>query len=716
MRKIFMIIILIITLLILVSGNFLNINNIDNKINEDQTAQNINVFSGNSSDPYIYFNGTVDNSTSFNYGLSWNTSKYFASTENSILIYQNNVTLLNITYGKYDYCATVVNADKKYSNLFSLKRENHWYNITFIFSPYSSYCAYIIINSSHEISIPYKIMLKYPVKNGRIVIAFGGPRSTQKIINYGERPFNNLIYFNNHSLKLNKYSYSLIYNGTSSYSAVFNGYYGELLYVHNKSIVGYNIYNKTSHIIYSLNNNYTNISYVIQNQKYYIFVSQNNINLNLIKICKNGTFAGTLKIKKLFSGYIYFYDGYYIYYGFNHMEVFKNESLLKTYEFNGIITYLMLSGDNLRFNVLNRTVINEYEFNNSMVPAEYKVLNLSRAVNATVLNYYGNRFSIIHNGTEMLGAGKILNGFYPLPENYFIDSKNIYYCENGTLLNTGIKNTGYFSFQKGIIINFYHNYAFIYDSSTIQKPNKFYVSMNYNISGKILHLHYHIHGIYRHYLAFINIKNSSIIIHAGKNFNISYEVNYNGLYIMNLTLIDPQGIREYYSTSVGINSFPVIKTMDIAQRGNSVIAIINGENINNVTFKWYVNGRFYGSGTQINNLPDGIDHVELTAYYNGHYKNITETYLILGNIPYYTAAAGIIILLIIFSYNMVFNNKNIEELIMKYDKKMLREILHESRKLRIKKHLLMKKLREMEGSGKISLEKDMDKNIYIIKK
>ncbi len=27
----------------------------------------------------------------------------------------------------------------------------------------------------------------------------------------------------------------------------------------------------------------------------------------------------------------------------------------------------------------------------------------------------------------------------------------------------------------------------------------------------------------------------------------------------------------------------------------------------------------------------------------------------------------------------------------------------------------MKKLREMEGSGKISLEKDMDKNIYIIK-
>ncbi|WP_175266816.1 hypothetical protein [Acidiplasma cupricumulans] len=153
---------------------------------------------------------------------------------------------------------------------------------------------------------------------------------------------------------------------------------------------------------------------------------------------------------------------------------------------------------------------------------------------------------------------------------------------------------------------------------------------------------------------------------------------------MNLTLIDPQGIREYYSTSVGINSFPVIKTMDIAQRGNSVIAIINGENINNVTFKWYVNGRFYGSGTQINNLPDGIDHVELTAYYNGHYKNVTETYLILGNIPYYTAAAGIIIILIIFSYNMVFNNKNIEELIMKYDKKMLREILHESRKLRIK--------------------------------
>ena len=143
---------------------------------------------------------------------------------------------------------------------------------------------------------------------------------------------------------------------------------------------------------------------------------------------------------------------------------------------------------------------------------------------------------------------------------------------------------------------------------------------------------------------------------------------------------------------------------------------IKGNNTGNATVAWYVNGRYSGSGTELNEtLPVGIDELSAKISYDGKTYTVEKSVIVLGNIPYIVGSVGIGAIITIFAVEtFYFNNTDIDDIIENSYGKSMKEVIKAGRKKRASGRRIKYRLKALSMEGKISIARDLDNKKYVM--
>ena len=661
--------------------------------------------------------------TEYSFNLSWNINREVeASTENNIILVQDNKTLISIEYGKFNCYDTIVSGSKNYTDILNFHNCGKWYNLSIILSDHMKNHAIIMHGDGHN-SIPYIIALKNPYTNGNISFMFGGKYSNQTIGRILVKNYTQLISPDGAVIaNIGLESSTLIpYPVYNSSMAFMDSNLNSVIYLDsNMSIIRYNYYNGNYSVISSINDPY---GYAINSFQYrdsFIFYYSTPDNTHIFDVNSTDLSVNRTVIQNDDYNHLLLYRNQYIMFNLNGTFIFPENYTIKI---PGVTILSVNASKNIEITAFSGNTIYNYTMNNTKIP----VMSGSYTWNMSGKVVYSNSgngidYLLEYGSLEVKPYGEtyynLSNPIHDVYENH----GEIYEMLHGKLLNTGINtNNSEIADSGNSIISFNGLHMAIYSYNDVFSPYTIVINnvteninyrnttlifnvvsvLNYNLSLTVFNKTYFVHnneisftssniisGVYNYSAVAINT--------AGYNYRGTYSMEYNNtLYIAPVTTVSSAVIHEkdgiYYLN-------------------------IKGNNTGNATVAWYVNGRYSGSGTELHEkLPVGIDKLSAKISYDGKTYTVEKSVIVLGNIPYIVGSMGTGAIITIFAIEtFYFNNTDIDNIIENSYGKSVKEVIKAARKNRASGRRIKYRLKALSMEGKISIARDLDNKKYVM--
>ncbi len=527
----------------------------------------------------------------------------------------------------------------------------------------------------------------------------------------------NVILINIYNIKFN---YTLIYRIINVNLSSLNLNIHNNEYFNKKSLnLTWNYINNASLYKIIINNN------TIVTKLNYCNITLNNGNYNITFIINliNGTSINYNK----YMIHIITYGAkikYYInslYFSFSNNSMNNSINLIANTNMSSLI-YININSNNKTFYNYSNNYINLLIKNLYLKNGYYNITIIAK--NIVDIKSYKNITIYVNNNipekilleknkiyTDKNISINILNYNKSLKYYYIINNNTINYTENITFNNNSIYKIKIIDENKYGGFNF--AYIIIYHFKF--KPE---ILLNYKVINNNVILNYTFNDINNHFNIILNNGTINYYNITSYTFNITEKFYKNGLYYANISITDIFGNTNFYNKTFDIQYFVKIYNIKIENNKNVLYLKINGKNTKNITIEWFINNKYYGSGDKINpSLPVGIDKITAKIDYNGKTIYVNKKITVLGNIPYYISVIFISIIIFIFIFNtFYYNNKNIEYIIENLNGKTIKDAIKEAKKNRISRHYLMSGIKLMEKNNKLSIEKDLDNQKFILLK
>ncbi|MEM0140351.1 MAG: hypothetical protein QXZ44_07080 [Ferroplasma sp.] len=674
-----------------------------------------------------YYNETFStyNNTEFAFNLSWNhNGRTSSETENNIILWQNGQKLISIVYGIENNGITTVEGLKKYNNTLNLSEPFHIYTVHIILSKYSNRTAFIY-QGSNNFTIPQMVILKHPFTQNKLTFSFGGNYSNQTIGPIKPINFKNFIVPSNYV----KGNYTLKYQGNFNYSydnmdnAYVDTYLNSIIYI-NKTygLIAYNyIDNKSTVIGHFANQSYGNIS-LINYGSYIVYYANSGNTMHILEINKTNLKSREAQFTSHLNHLLIFHDNYVL---FNTNGTFYFPKSNEAVRIPAQQLLSVHSGNDITISALNNSRIINYTINSNIILSSHKYLNISENYSIIYIPLNNGLLSMMENNSIIENYNNEI--FYNLKfvgSRILVNNNTIYAYNSHKLANTEI------AYYEGTI-------SYSNNSLLIAKNKNFKLYSDVNISSPYIITINQIHEIVKYENTTITFNISSRLNYSisanfsNKNYTVDNNVlifNFTGLptgrYLINVTAQNEAGytVKEKYlfdfNNTVIREPVVVVKTVMIKEINGKFTVFISGNNTKNLTVAWYINGKLSNYGMSLDSaLPMGYDHISVKIVNNGRKYTATKDILVLGLIPYYASAAVIAGATGLFLINLLYyKNTGMDELILKYDGKPLKEVFKICRKNRIRKSRMKARIHALQREGKLSIDSDMNNQKYIIRR
>ncbi|SMD31097.1 hypothetical protein SAMN02745355_1017 [Picrophilus oshimae DSM 9789] len=578
---------------------------------------------------YLRFDYPSGNYTEYSFGISWNNCYDYGRTENSILLSENNETLLNISYGPY-LCYNTLICNSDYASI-NLSEMNHIYYFKIFISNNSKH-VYLAFNND-----VYNIQLK-KIYTGNLSIMFGGQYSDQTIYNYKSIPYN---IFNN---SLNDYKCISFNVDKNIENAFLARSLNTVFYINNKSLIAYNYYNKS---YYGKLNNVSGSLFYQDSGNITLFLIKNNI--SMVTISKTNAAFKIRYFKN--NGYIYAYRDSNNIIFINKTAIYYNENIINingtvigAYHDKSLFIIYKSRGSIYLSKFLNNEIVNIYYINVSKSTIEY--INDGSALwplissNGIYINmlpkmpYISVSPLILYNGTSFFYNSYLYSssGKTKIYKNISIDGGAILSFKNSTFY-IYYKNdylSAYHPEIDNITVKKYFDYNLIYLNVSSYLPYRSVLSFNsrsFNINKFMkLNLSNVGQGIYN---AFINVTNT-----AGYTCERSlkiYSLKYPGIYVYpenNSYVIYNQTVR-FYVSEFNLKYINVkYRNVNLTFNGNSSFNLSLGNYTGNITLRFTTldkyNLLYYKNVTyHVMAIPVMKTNIKNNEYFNSGKINIT---------------------------------------------------------------------------------------------
>ena len=667
--------------------------------------------------------------TEYSFNLSWFVNRQENGlTGNQIIVQQSNKTLISIEYGRvYDY-STTISGKENYTDILNFSKCLTWYNVSIVLSNNMKNHAIIMRGNGHN-SIPYVIALKNPYRNGNITFMFGGKYSNQTIGRIAVKNYTGLITPRGaitHNIGL-KSSNIVPYQVYGSSMAFLDSKLNSVIYLdRDMSIIRYNYYDGNYSAIASIDDPYGSAIHSFQHGGKFIFYYSTSDNTHIYSLNSSDLSVSRTVIQNDGATHLLLYREEYIMFNLNGTFIFPRNYTVNISK--GTILSVNASR-NIEITAFSGNTVYNYTMNNTMVPVisgTYSWNMTGEVIYSSSLNGIG--YSIEYGPLKLKPYSYVYYNLSNPLHSIYENAGEIYEFIHGKFLNTGINaNNSEISESSNAIIlmNGLHMsiYSFdnVFSTDTIIVNNiiesvtyrnttlLFNVSsaLSYNLSVTIFNKTYYAHnneisltfnnttsGIYNYSATAINT--------AGYKYTGNYKMDYN-----NTLYVKPVQKRKPVTT---------VTSASIYEKSGEYHLKINGNNTENATIAWYVNGKYSGSGLVLRDrLPEGIDKISAKITYDGKVYTAEKAVIVLGNIPYIVGALGIGAIITIFAVEtFYFNNTDIDDIIENSYGKTVKELIKTGRRKRASGRRIKYRLKALSMEGKISIARDLDNKKYVM--
>ncbi len=661
--------------------------------------------------------------TEYSFNLSWNINrKVEASTENNIILVQGNKTLISIEYGKFNCYNAIVSGSKNYRNILNFHNCCTWYNLSIILSDHMKNHAIIMQGDGHN-SIPYIIALKNPYTDGNISFMFGGKYSNQTIGRISVKNYTQLIspdgaVISNMGLESSTLIPHPVYNTSMAFM---DSKFNSIIYLDSDmSIICYNYYNGNYSILEKISDASCSDINSFQYGGNFIFYYTTPDNTHIFNVNSTDLSVNRTVIQNDNYNHLLLYRNQYIMFNLDGTFVFPGNY---TGNIPGVTILSVNASKNIEITALSGNIVYNYTMNESMIPVNtgsYSWNMSGRVIYSKSGN--GLAYSLEYGSLEVKPFGEtyynLSNPIHDIYENH----GEIYEMLHGKLLNTGINaNNSEIAASGDAIISFNGLHMAIYSYNDMFSPYTIVINnVTENINYRNTTLFFNVSSELNYNLSLI-IFNKTYYVH---NNEISFTSNNttSGIYNYSAVAMNTAGYKytgRYsmeYNNTLYIAPVTTVSSVVIHEKDGFYYLKIKGNNTGNATVAWYINGRYSGSGTELNEtLPVGIDELSAKISYDGKTYTVEKSVIVLGNIPYIVGSVGIGAIITIFAVEtFYFNNTDIDDIIENSYGKSMKEVIKAGRKKRASGRRIKYRLKALSMEGKISIARDLDNKKYVM--
>ncbi|ARD84636.1 hypothetical protein FAD_0730 [Ferroplasma acidiphilum] len=682
----------------------------------------VNIVTSSSTPSYYIENESACNSTEYTFNVTGGINPdNNGGTENYIILKQENKTLFSISYGRKD-TITTVSGSQDYNGILNLSGENIMYSVHIIMN--NDIQNHALIWEGKEPAIPHVIALKNSYNPGNISFMFGGQFSNQTIGKLSVKHYTGLLLPGSQNTHKLTYKKSFILNPApikKNQTAFLDSSLNSIIYIHYKGVIErYNYYTNNYSTLGEIHNFQTENISSIQSGSHYIYYTWNNSFTSIYTINKTDLSVENYTYRNYNMTHLLFFNGNYVFYNLNGDMTFANGDKI-----NIANVSILKVNVSRAINIIakNKTGIESYT-----VTVDGQILNTGEQ---GITGHYNIKYFYINNGIssyfERGNLSRSINGylyyhFSYIANNIGIDNGNIVQSSQGSVEALGVNAPDTMSSSNGTIIAANGQNIELYSNFTIASPYKITIrSVNEKVEFNSTILTLDINsGLPYHIVAVAlnktyNTNNSTLNltftgIHSGY-----YTIDFMAANIAGYTYNSSYVFQYNDSKYISNNTVTAINNVRIINDNGKFYVKINGNLIANATIAWYVNGKYSNTGKSLTTkLSTGIDKISVKITDGG--KTYTDSRIVYytGNLPYYAGFTGVFAILAIFLFEtLYFNNKNVDELIIELNGSTLKKILKSGRRKRISGKLIRSRIKALNISGKISIERDMDNHKFI---
>ncbi len=686
---------------------------------------NVNIATSSCTPSYYVENETAFNNTEYTFNVTgYLSSQNNGGTGNNIMLMQDGKTLMSISYGRLYNDVTTVSGSKNYKGILNFSQCYVQYNLHMVFS--SGMKNHALVWSGKSPAIPPIVTLKNPYSVNNVSFMFGGKYSNQTIGHISITHYRKLVFSNQKSTYTFRHeeSYRLNPSPVDENNTVYTDRdLNSLIYVSSMgSIERYNYYNSTYSLIARISPDFNGNLSSLHYGNHYIYYTWNSTVTSIYSINGTNMSVHHESFENHNMAHMLFFNGSYVFYNLHGDIMFANGNIVNL----GNLKILQVNASrNINIIALNSTGIENYTVTPNGTVSNNGYNEMRGKYNVTYFYKNNGISSYFREGNiSMAINGELYYRFFFIANGIGSSNGMLFKVSNGTNENLGIKMDGYLSPMNNTLIMAVGNNIDLYSEYSILSPYTVTISsirervefnntilflnvnssLNYNITARTLNKTYSAIDNNTFNLTFTGIKSGNYTV----NFIVTNSAGYS--YMENYTFTYNNTISSSHKSNAGIQSIKIMNS------GGSFFVVIKGNQTRNATIAWYVNGKYSNSGKVLNSkLGIGINSISVKVTENGKVYTATRKVTYFGNIPYYVGIAGISTVLFIFLANILyFNNKNVDDLIRELNGENLRQIIKSGRKERIGRKTITSRIRMLSMAGKISIERDMDNNKFII--
>ena len=661
--------------------------------------------------------------TEYSFNLSWFVNrKDNGLTGNQIILQQNNKQLLSIEYGKLNNYNTTVSGKENYKNILNFDKCLKPYNLSIILSDNMKNHAILIQGNSNK-SEPYTIALKNPYSKGNVIFMFGGKYSNQTIGRISVKNYTQLIspegaYISEMELRSSNLIPYPVYNASMAF---LDSRFNSVIYLDNgMSLIRYNYYDGNYSVIGSINDL---SGYAVNSFQYgssFIFYYITPDNIHIYSVNSTDLSVNITVIQNNGITHLLLYDNQYVMFNMNGTFIFPGNY---TVNMPGVRILSVNVLKNIQITAFSGNTIYNYTMNNTKNP----VMTGSYSWNMSgriIYSQSGNGIDYLlkYGPLYMKPYGYTYYNLSNPLHNVYENDGEIYEMTYGKILNTGISaNNSKISEASNAIISINGLHMAIYSYNDVFSPYTIIINnVTENINYRNTTLMFNVISVLNYNLS-VTVFNKTYFVHNNEISFTSSNIT-SGVYDYSAMAINTAGYKytgRYsmeYNNTLYIAPITTVSSAVINEKNGIYYLNIKGNNTGNATVAWYINGRYSGSGTELNEkLPVGIDKLSAKIRYDGKTYPVEKTVIVLGNIPYIVGAVGIGAIITIFAIEtFYFNNTNIDDIIENSYGKSMKEVIKAGRKKRVSSRRIKYRLKALSTEGKISIARDLDNKKYVM--
>lgn len=488
----------------------------------------------------------------------------------------------------------------------------------------------------------------------------------------------------------------------------------------NMSIIRYNYYNGNYSVISSIDDSCGCAINSFQYGDSYIFYYSTPDNTHIFNVNNTDLSVNRTVIQNDGSTHLLLYDNQYVMFNLKGTFIFPGDY---TVNIPGITILSVNASKDMNITAFSGNTIYNYTMNNTKIP----VMAGSYTWNMSGMVIYSKSSNGLDYSLEYgpLDVKPYVYTYYNLSNpihDIYENHGEIYEMLHGKFINTGITtNNSEIADSGNAIISVNGLHMAIYSYNDVFSPytiiiNNVTETLNYRNTTLIFNV---ISGL--NYNLSLTLFNKTYFAHNNEISFTSSNIT-SGVYNYSAVAINTAGYKytgRYsmeYNNTLYIAPVTTVSSAAINEKDGIYYLAIKGNNTGNATVAWYVNGKYSGSGTELNEkLPVGIDKLSAQISYNGKTYTVEKTVIVLGNIPYIVGSVGIVAIITIFAVEtFYFNNTDIDDIIENSYGKSMKEVIKAGRKKRASGRRIKYRLKAMSMEGKISIARDLDNKKYVM--